>query len=129
MLRQLALVGLGGMIGAILRYAAGEAVSRAIDSRFPYGTLLINAAGCLAMGLLITLADDRGQLSANLRLFVIVGILGGFTTFSAFSHETFVLWRDGLPWRAALNIVASSAIGIAAVVCGHVLARQFPPSP
>ena len=126
MIARLALVGLGGMIGAIIRYGAGGLVHRLYAGRFPLGTLLINAAGCLAIGFLFTMAEDRGVMSAYARLFVFVGVLGGFTTFSSFGYETFTLWRDGLAARALLNVAANMILGLAAVWVGHVLARLIP---
>ena len=126
MIARLALVGLGGMIGAIIRYGAGGLVHRLYAGRFPLGTLLINAAGCLAIGFLFTMAEDRGVMSAYARLFVFVGVLGGFTTFSSFGYETFTLWRDGLASRALLNVAANMILGLAAVWVGHVLARLIP---
>ena len=126
MIARLALVGLGGMIGAIIRYGAGGLVHRLYAGRFPLGTLLINAEGCLAIGFLFTMAEDRGVMSAYARLFVFVGVLGGFTTFSSFGYETFTLWRDGLAARALLNVAANMILGLAAVWVGHVLARLIP---
>lgn len=126
MFARLTLVGLGGMIGAILRYAIGGLVHRLYEGRFPLGTLLVNTAGCLAIGFLFTLAEDRGVMPANTRLFVFVGILGGFTTFSSFGYETFTLWRDGMAVRALLNITANMCAGLAAVWMGHILARLIP---
>lgn len=126
MFARLALVGFGGMIGAILRYAMGGLVHRLYEGRFPLGTLLINSAGCLAIGFLFTMADDRGVMSAYTRLFVFVGVLGGFTTFSSFGYETMTLWRDGMAARAALNVATNTILGLGAVWLGHVLARLVP---
>jgi CrcB protein len=114
------------MIGALLRYAGGGLVHRLYEGRFPLGTLLINAAGCLVIGFLFTLAEDRGVLSAHARLFVFVGILGGFTTFSSFGYETFTLWRDGLAAKSMLNVAANVMLGLLAVWLGHLLARLIP---
>lgn len=126
MFARLALVGLGGMIGAILRYAMGGLVHQLYEGRFPLGTLLVNSAGCLAIGFLFTMADDRGVMSAYTRLFVFVGVLGGFTTFSSFGYETMTLWRDGMAARAALNVATNTILGLGAVWLGHVLARLIP---
>ncbi len=126
MIERLALVGLGGMLGAILRYGAGGLVHRLFEGRFPLGTLLINTAGCLCIGFLTTMADDRGVLSASARLFLFIGVLGGFTTFSSFGYETLTLWRDGLAGRALLNIGANVVCGLGAVWVGHVIARLLP---
>lgn len=126
MLARLALIGLGGMIGAILRYAMGGLVHRLYEGRFPLGTLLVNTAGCLAIGFLFTLAEDRGAMSAYTRLFVFVGVLGGFTTFSSFGYETLTLWRDGMAALALLNVAANTIVGLSAVWVGHVAARLVP---
>lgn len=123
---RLALVGFGGLIGAILRFGVGEAVAHTMNIRFPLGTLLVNAAGCLAIGFLFTFTLERGMLTPYLRLFVFAGILGGFTTFSAFGHETFLLWRDGMSARAAFYVVVSVTVGFGAVFLGHVIARLIP---
>lgn len=126
MIARIALVGLGGMIGAILRYGLGGWVHQHYEGRFPLGTLLVNTAGCLALGFLFTLAEDRGIMPANTRLFVFVGVLGGFTTFSSFGYETFTLWRDGMMFKALLNVSSNTCIGLAAVWIGHVMARLIP---
>jgi len=123
---RIALVGVGGMIGAMLRYTLGGMVHHLYEGRFPLGTLLVNTAGCLAIGFLFTLADDRGVISANARLFIFVGLLGGFTTFSSFGYETLTLWRDGLATRALLNVGANTIFGLGAVWVGHVMARAIP---
>jgi CrcB protein len=120
---RVALVGIGGMLGAIARYAAGGLVHRLYPGRFPLGTLLINIAGCFVLGLLATLATDRGVLSASLRMFLFIGVLGGFTTFSSFGYETMTLWQDGLWWPALLNVAASVILGLGAVWAGHAVAR------
>ena len=120
---RVVLVGIGGMLGAIARYAAGGLVHRMYPGRFPLGTLLINIAGCFALGLLATLATDRGVLSASTRIFLFIGVLGGFTTFSSFGYETLVLWQDGLGWAAFLNVAASMVLGLGAVWAGHACAR------
>jgi CrcB protein len=114
------------MIGAILRYGVGGLVHRLYEGRFPLGTLLVNAAGCLAIGFLFTLSEDRGVLSANTRLFVFVGVLGGFTTYSSFGYETFTLMRDGLAAKALLNVGANICLGLGGVWIGHVMARLIP---
>lgn len=126
MIERLALVGLGGMLGALLRYGAGGLIHRLFEGRFPLGTLLINVSGCLAIGFLFTLAEDRGALSAYGRIFVFVGVLGGFTTFSTFGYETLTLWRDGMAAKAVLNVTANTTLGLGAVWAGHTLARLLP---
>jgi CrcB protein len=111
------------MLGAVARYALGGLVHRLYDGAFPLGTLAVNTLGCIVIGLLTTLADDRGVLSSHLRLFLFIGILGGFTTFSSFGYETFTLLRDGLLRTAFANVVANTVLGLGGVWLGHVGAR------
>ena len=96
-MNRVLLVGLGGAVGSILRYCLGTAVSRLKgDTPFPLETLTVNVLGCLVAGVLAGWAETRSTLSPDMRAFLFVGILGGFTTFSAFGYETFGLLRDGL---------------------------------
>jgi CrcB protein len=116
-------VGMGGFIGAVLRYlASGWTQSLSGSVSFPFGTMAVNVAGCFAIGALSYLADVRGMLGPDARLFLIVGILGGFTTFSAFGNETMNLLRDGEALHAGINIAASLLLCLAAVWGGRVLA-------
>jgi fluoride exporter len=117
------LVGLGGFIGSILRYGLTGLTQRWTDSEFPFGTLAVNLVGCFLIGILWSLVEYRQWLHPELRIFLTVGILGGFTTFSAFGYETFVLIRDGqYPWALA-NVAANVIFGIAAVIVGWTLAK------
>jgi CrcB protein len=123
MLRVL-LVGAGGFLGAVLRYAVGGWVHNALDSPwFPYGTLVVNVAGCLLIGFLASLAEARSFFGPEVRLFLFIGILGGFTTFSSFAYETFSLARDSENLAAMTNVLAQVVLGLAAVWLGHLLAR------
>jgi CrcB protein len=116
-------VGLGGFLGSVLRYlVSGWAQSATGSVSFPFGTFAVNAIGCFAIGGLSYLADARGMLGPEARLFLIVGVLGGFTTFSAFGNETMNLLRDGQVLHASLNIVASLLLCLAAVWAGRALA-------
>ena len=118
------LVGAGGFIGAILRYAVGGWVHNILDNAwFPYGTLVVNVVGCLLIGLLAGLADNRSLFGAEIRLFLFIGILGGFTTFSSFAYETFALARDSQNLAAAINVFAQLLLGLAGVWLGNALAR------
>lgn len=122
-MNRLLLVGVGGFIGSVLRYLVSgwvQQASRSID--FPYGTLVVNVAGCFAIGLLAHLADTRGIFSAELRTLVFVGVLGGFTTFSTFGNESLNLARDGSPSLAAINVGAHVALGLGAAWLGRTLA-------
>ena len=123
---RILLAGLGGFVGSILRYSVAGLVqdlSRSI--RFPYGTLAVNFVGCLAIGFLSQLAETRGYFTAETRILVFVGVLGGFTTFSAFGNETVNLWRDGESSLAAVNVLAHLALCFTAVWAGRVLAYQL----
>ena len=116
-------VGLGGFAGAVLRYLVGGWAQAASSSvSFPYGTLAVNVVGCFAIGGLSYLADVRGMLSPDARLFVIVGLLGGFTTFSAFGNETMNLVRDGENLLAGMNAGASVLLCLASVWAGRAIA-------
>jgi fluoride exporter len=116
------LVGIGGFIGSVLRYTASGYVQQASKSvGFPYGTLAVNLLGCFIIGLLAQLAESRGLFTSESRLFVFVGILGGFTTFSTFGNETFNLARDSQMMSALANIGANVVIGLFAVWLGRTV--------
>jgi crcB protein len=123
---KLFLAGVGGFIGSILRYAVtgyAQQLSRSID--FPYGTLAVNLIGCFLIGFLSQLAETRGVFTAESRTFVFIGILGGFTTFSAFGNETMNLWRDGQNTLAMANVAANVLLGLGAVWVSRALAYQI----
>jgi CrcB protein len=110
------LVGAGGFAGAILRYALGGAVHRHLPlATFPYGTLSVNLLGCLLIGAFSGLADSRQLFAPELRAFIFIGLLGGFTTFSTFGYETLAIARDGDHLRAALNVGAHVVLGLTLV--------------
>ena len=120
----LLMVGAGGLIGASLRYLASTWVQGAAgDGAFPYGTLAVNALGCLIIGLVAGYAEARQPLSSEAQAFLVVGVLGGFTTFSAFGIDTIRLLRDSAYLAASANVVLQVAIGLAAVVIGLRLAQ------
>jgi CrcB protein len=120
------LVALGGALGSVLRWAVVWGTAKLPRAAgFPWGTLSVNLAGSCAIGFMLTLAFDRGLVAPATRLFLVTGVLGGFTTFSAFSWETLVLARDGHA-LAALGYVAGSVLGgLAAAVLGSSLAQRF----
>ena len=105
-------VALGGALGSVARYACSSAAARWLGAGFPYGTLFVNVAGSFAIGLLAALvaSDGRPLLSADARAFVLVGVLGGFTTFSSFSLETLELARSGALGAAGANVALSVAL-------------------
>ncbi len=119
---KILLVGLGGALGSILRYLTGGLVHELLQAEtFPFGTLTVNVVGCFCIGVLSYLIEDRSILTASHRLFLVVGVLGGFTTFSSFGNETLALLRDGDSVYALANIGANVIIGLAAVAFGHIL--------
>ena len=123
---NLLLVGSGGFIGSALRYLVGLGAQHiARHSAFPYSTLAVNILGCLLIGFLTGLAQQRDIVSASTRLFVFTGMLGGFTTFSTFAYDTFALSRDIGLTLAALNVFTHIALGLGAVLLGLFLARWF----
>jgi CrcB protein len=118
------LVGAGGFLGAVLRYLVGGWVHSVLDNAwFPYGTLVVNVAGCLLIGFLAGLAENRLVFGAETRLFLFIGILGGFTTFSSFAYETLSLARDAQNLAAAINVLAQVSLGLAGVWIGNTLSR------
>lgn len=119
----LALVGVGGLIGASSRYAVGRWVNdMAGNPAFPYGTLAVNVVGCLLIGVLAGLAATRTILGVDTRAFLIVGVLGGFTTYSAFGLETVELIRRGEFFVGLSNVVLQITLGLAAVWVGLKIA-------
>jgi CrcB protein len=120
------LVGVGGAFGSIARYLMVAFVGRAFsDGSFPFGTLAVNVLGCFTIAFIGALAADKINLSADLRLFLFTGFLGGFTTFSAFGYETFYLLKTSHFFLAFLNITASLILGLGAVFVGYWLGRNL----
>lgn len=118
------MVGAGGAIGAMARYGASVAVGRAGFANFPFATMLVNIVGSFAMGLLIGyMAQTTPDNQSGLRLFLAIGVLGGFTTFSSFSLDAIVLMERGQWGSAAFYVVASVLISIAALFIGLFLMR------
>jgi CrcB protein len=122
---KLLLAGLGGFIGSSLRYAVSGYIQLSSKSiAFPYGTLAVNLIGCFAIGFLSQLAESRGLFTAETRTLIFIGVLGGFTTFSAFGNETINLWRDGESLLAAINIAAHLLLCLGAVWLSRAVAYQ-----
>lgn len=119
-------VALGGAVGASLRYLSGIALMRLFGSAFPYGTLFVNIVGSFAMGVAIVWLSKRMGASSNeLRLFLTTGLLGGFTTFSAFSLDFANLWERGDTMTAFIYVLLSVIVSIVAIFAGMWLARSF----
>ncbi len=118
------LVGAGGFLGSISRYAAGGFIHRLLDNPwFPYGTATVNILGCFIIGFLGGLIETRQFFTPEIRLFLMVGFLGGFTTFSSFGYETMTLVRDAQMFAAFSNIILQLVLGLSAVWFGFNLSR------
>ncbi|MEX0407233.1 fluoride efflux transporter CrcB [Aquibium sp. LZ166] len=122
-MKEIALVAAGGAIGASLRHLTGAAMLRIAGMSFPWGTLTVNIVGSFLMGVFIELLARRFGTSNELRLFVATGVLGGFTTFSAFSLDVAVLWERGASGHAAAYVAASVIGAVAALFAGLWIIR------
>ena len=121
-LMQILLVGAGGFVGSALRYMVSGLVHRVIPfAGFPYGTLVVNLVGCLAIGLLAGLAESRQVIGPELRVFLFLGLLGGFTTFSTFAYEGVELFRDGEFAKVLASVMIHVLVGFMAVWFGHAI--------
>ena len=119
------IVFLGGGIGAALRHGFNLVAARALGTAFPYGTLLINITGSFVMGLVVAYFAFKGDASQHWRLFLTTGILGGYTTFSAFSLDVALLYERGEIGLAALYVLLSVAFSIGGLFAGLALVRNF----
>ena len=124
MLTKILLVGLGGFMGASLRYLSGLLVGRfTSQTPFPYETFFVNMLGCLLIGFFAGLADTRDLFSETSRVFVFTGFLGAFTTFSTFSHDTLGLFQEGYPSQALMNMGVQIFLGLIAVWGGLQISK------
>jgi fluoride exporter len=119
------LIATGGGLGSVLRYAMHVWVKNAVNTGFPLGTLAVNVTGCLLIGLLAAAFAGPLPVQEDYRLGLIVGVLGGFTTFSAFGWETFALIDGGRYVLAALNVALSCGLGLFGVCAGVFVAKQW----
>ena len=124
-MNQLLAIAGGGALGALLRYWISNATYAFTGSAFPYGTLLVNVAGSLVMGFLYIWLLERMPAGGALRAFLLIGLLGAFTTFSTFSIETLNLMESGQLVRAASNVLLSVVLCIGAAALGVAIARQL----
>ena len=115
---------IGGGLGSIARFAASGLVARLVGETFPWGTILVNVTGSFLIGFIATLTGTEGRwlVSPSAREFVMIGVLGGYTTFSSFSLQTLTLARDGEWLHAGVNVVVSVILCLAAVWLGHLVA-------
>ena len=117
-----AMVGSGGFIGALARYGLSGLVHRQVPfATFPYGTMAVNLMGCCAIGVIAGLAESRQLFGPEFRTFALIGVLGGFTTFSTFGYETFAMLRDAEYLRGAANVGVHVVLGLALVWLGYAL--------
>ena len=114
------LVLLGGAIGSLARYLASTAILNRYTGRFPLGTVIVNLTGCFLIGAIMTALTQKTAPHPNWRLFLVVGFLGGFTTFSSFAWETYTAARDGSPWIGFFNVIISVILGYLAVFLGSI---------
>lgn len=117
------IIGIGGFLGAIARYVASAWIGQRWGRSFPLGTFAINVSGSFLIGLLMSLFTERFMVNPQWRLFLTVGFLGAYTTFSTFEYETGSLLRDGEWLLAALNIGLSVVAGFAALKIGEIIAK------
>jgi fluoride exporter len=119
------LVGIGGALGSMARYGVNQAAALWLPAGFPFGTFLVNAIGCALFGVLAGIGERSGVMTPALRAFCLTGVLGGLTTFSSYSYESFALIREGTWGLAVLNAIAQVIVGFGAVAAGWWAARAL----
>ncbi|MGH9716190.1 MAG: fluoride efflux transporter CrcB [Candidatus Acidiferrales bacterium] len=119
------IVALGGATGAMLRFWAGGYVSSRMGARFPYGTFVVNITASFLIGFIMTVLAERTHLSPIWRYLLVVGFLGGYSTFSSFEYETFRVFEDGEFLITGLNIALSVGVGFVAVWIGAITGRTI----
>jgi|SRR6266498_631170 len=122
-MQRLIFIGLAGFAGTLMRYWLSEWTARRFGETFPTGTLVVNLIGCFLAGLFFSLMFDRYLVSPTVRTVILIGLLGGFTTFSSFGLQTFTLLRDGEMGLALFNIAISNVGGLLMVWVGYSLAK------
>ena len=120
---NLLLIAIGGAIGSVARYSVSLAATRLVDVTYPVGTMAVNVLGCFVFGAIAGVGEHRLPLSSPARALLLVGVLGGFTTFSTYAFESIVLVRDGRADLAVLNVAGQTLIGLAAIWAGLYLTR------
>lgn len=120
---KLFLIGLAGFVGTLARYGLSGVIAKRYGETFPLGTLAVNLIGCFLVGLLFYLMQERFLVNQNVRTIILIGLLGGFTTFSSLGLQTFTLLQDGEIGLAAVNLGASNLIGQLMVWGGYTLAK------
>ncbi|MEE4285740.1 MAG: fluoride efflux transporter CrcB [Mariniphaga sp.] len=125
MLRTILLVGTGGFIGSVMRYLVQYYMEKSLASTFPWGTFIANIAGSFIIGVVFALAEKGNLMNAEWRIFLAVGICGGFTTFSSFAYNNLTLLNDRAWGSLLLNIGGNLFLGILAVYLGIILIRMI----
>jgi CrcB protein len=125
MLRTIFIVGTGGFIGSVMRYLVQYFVEKGMTSTFPLGTLIANIAGSFVIGIVFALAEKGNLLSAEWRIFLVVGVCGGFTTFSSFAYNNFTMIKEQSFMQLLINVGGSLFLGILAVYLGVILIRAI----
>lgn len=120
---ELLSIAAGGALGAVSRFCLGNLISRIIGSALPYGTFVINIVGCFFMGLIMTMIIERGMLATAWRLFLCVGFLGGFTTFSSFGYETLMLLQEEKIVAALAYVGGSIILGLMSAALGVAVGK------
>lgn len=122
-MRLLVFVGVGGFIGTVTRYLISRVIEVSSSSLFPWGTLIVNILGSLLLGIIIGISEKGNFLNQEWRLFLTVGICGGFTTFSALSNDAFLLLRQQEWIRLSLYATLSFFLGLLAIYCGRLIIK------
>jgi len=119
------LIAMAGLVGTLLRYWLSGLVARQYGETFPWGTMAVNLIGCFATGAVFCLTEERFLVSPTVRTVILIGLLGGFTTFSSYGLQTFTLLRDGEFGPAILNVITSNILGLFMVWTGYLFGRAL----
>jgi len=124
-MQKIILVGLAGLVGTLSRYWLSGFVARQYGETFPWGTMAVNLVGCFLAGAVFYVTEERFLISPTIRTIILIGFLGGFTTFSSYGLQTFTLLRDGEFGLATLNVAASNVFGLLMVWIGYVACKAL----
>lgn len=124
-MQRIFLVGLAGLVGTLGRYWLSGLIARQYGETFPWGTLTVNATGCFLAGSVFYLTEERFLVSPTVRSVILIGLLGGFTTFSSYGLQTFTLLREGEFGLAVLNVAFSNLLGLVMVWIGYTLVKAL----